>query len=296
MTSKRTILITGCSDGGLGVALALEFHRTGWRVFASARNMSKLGQVEAAGIETVQLDVTSEESIAGCVAAVRALSGGSLDALVNNAGATYNAPLMDMDVDKTRALFDLNVFAIIRVTQAFLPLLLHSAANGRAALVANTTSISSLKPLPFSGAYGASKAAAASFTEAMRLELAPFGIRTVNLMTGSVVSNGWSNAPTFALPPTSIYNVAKADIERIMSDGELSNGVDTATWAEGVVRTLNQRDPPHWVWGGQYTTQMWFASLFPIGFWDRMVKKVTGIQLLEQKIKEQGGLGKVKLL
>lgn len=71
MTPKQTILITGCSDHSLGSALALAFHKAGYRVFASARNPSKLTHVEAAGIETVQLDVTSEESIAAAAAAVR---------------------------------------------------------------------------------------------------------------------------------------------------------------------------------------------------------------------------------
>ena len=130
----------------------------------------------------------------------------------------------------------------------------------------------------------------------MRLELAPFNIHVVNLMTGSVKSNGFSNAPTFALPPTSIYNIAKADIEEIMTNGDLSNGADAAAWADGVVRALGKRNPPHLVWGGQFATQMWFASLFPVGFWDSVLKKATGIQILEQKIKEKGGLGKVKLL
>jgi 1-acylglycerone phosphate reductase len=83
--SRRPVLITGCSDGGLG-ALALAFHKAGYRVLASARNPSKMASLKAAGIETLALDVLSEESVQACVAEVTNLTGGALYALVNNAG------------------------------------------------------------------------------------------------------------------------------------------------------------------------------------------------------------------
>ncbi|KAI1777843.1 IBR finger domain protein [Hypoxylon cercidicola] len=286
MESKRTILITGCSDHGLGAALALAFHKAGWRVFASARNMEKLNQAEAAGIETVQLDLSSDESIASSVSAVKELTGGSLDALVNNAGAAYNMPLMDADIDKARALFDLNTFSLLKTTQAFLPLLLQST---RGAMVINNTSIASLSAMPFSGVYGASKAAATSLTESLRLELGPFGIKVFNLMTGSVNSNIWDNAPPITLPPASLYNVAKEAIEKFMAGGDIAAaGTDPAVWADQVVRDLGKRNPPRWIWRGRYTSQMRMMSVFPVGFWDGMVKSMSGIAVLEQKVKEQG--------
>ncbi|KAI4858885.1 putative estradiol 17 beta-dehydrogenase [Hypoxylon rubiginosum] len=292
MASKQTILITGCSDHGLGAALALAFHKAGWRVFASARNMAKLKQAETAGIETVQLDVSSEESIANAVSAVKKLTGGSLDALVNNAGAAFNMPLMDIEIEKARALFELNTFSLLTTTRAFLPLLMESTGG---AMVVNNTSILSVSAVPFSGVYAASKAAATSLTEVLRLELAPFGIRVVNLMTGSVKSSIWDNAPAITLPPASLYNIAKEAIEKFMGGANVANGTDPNTWAEGVVHDLGRRNPPHWIWRGQFASQARMISWLPIGFLDKMVKGISGVAVLEQKIKEQGGIRKINL-
>ncbi|KAI0111799.1 putative estradiol 17 beta-dehydrogenase [Daldinia grandis] len=292
MAQKRTILITGCSDGSLGSALALAFHKIGWRVFASARNPSKLKEAEAAGIETIQLDVLSEQSIAEGVAKVKELTGGSLDALLNNAGAGYSLPLMDIDIAKAQELFDLNVFSIIRMTRGFLPLLIES--NG---MVVNNTSAVSVPAgaIPFQGAYNASKAAAANLTEVLRLELAPFGVKVINLMTGSVQSTFFDNAPTAVLPPNSLYNIAKEAIEKSMGyDATTKSFSDPVQWATQVAKDVSRSHPPHWIWRGQYALQARIASLFPIGFFDGVKKKLAGLDVLERKIQEQGGAGAIK--
>ncbi|KAK3381796.1 IBR finger domain protein [Podospora didyma] len=289
---KRTILITGCSDGSLGAALALAFHKQGsWRVFASARNTSRLKDAEAAGIETVQLDTLSDASIAASVSRVAELTGGSLDALINNAGAAYSLPLMDVDLDKARGLFDLNVFSVLAVTRACLPLLLKSTAP-RGAMVINNTSAASQTAgtVPFQGIYNASKAAAASLTEVLRLELAPFGVRVINLVTGSVKSNFFDNAPKATLPPGSMYNVAKAEIEEAMTGKDTDkNGADQAEWASQVVGDLSRSSPPHWVWRGTYVRLVWLASFLPLGVFDGKVKKMYGLDVLERKVKEEAG-------
>jgi NAD(P)-dependent dehydrogenase (short-subunit alcohol dehydrogenase family) len=292
MTSQPTILITGCSDGGLGSALALAFHRAGWRVFASARNTSKLKRAEQAGIETLQLDTLSDESISRCVSRVRELTGGSLDALLNNAGAGYAMPLMDVDLARARALFDLNVWSLLSVTRAFLPLLRESTRGGGGGMVVNNTAAASVPAgaMPFSGAYNASKAAAASLTESLRLELAPFGVKVINLLTGSVRSTFHDNAPAPTLPPGSMYNVAKEALEKAMSGTNAADGSsDPDEWAAQVAKRLSRRDPPHWVWQGKFSTIVRIASLLPVGFFDGMMKSLTGLDVLEQKIKEQGG-------
>ncbi|KAM0425939.1 hypothetical protein ACHAPT_008878 [Fusarium lateritium] len=294
MTTKRTILLTGCSDGSLGSALALALHKRDWRVFASARNLSKLMAVKDAGIECVQLDVGSEESIAAAVEHIKQLTGGSLDALVNNAGTGYSMPIIHIDIDKAHDLFQINVFSIIRVTRAFLPLLLKS---DRGPLVINNTSGSSLLgcALPFQGAYGASKAAATSITESLRIELGPFGIRVINLLTGGVKSTFHDNSPHPELPAGSIYNLAKEDIEGPMSGQE--RGIekpDATTWANQVAADLGERKPPYLISRGGKAGTARLATLLPIGLADSTMKKMTGIDVLERKIKEQGGLDKIK--
>jgi 1-acylglycerone phosphate reductase len=84
--SKKTVLITGASAGGIGDALAQEFHSRGLRVFATARSLERIQHLEEMGMEVWILDVTSKESINETAARVRELTGGSLDFLVNNAG------------------------------------------------------------------------------------------------------------------------------------------------------------------------------------------------------------------
>lgn len=83
----KTALITGCSEGGIGDAIAQEFHKNGVRVFATARNLTKIEHLRALGLEVLQLDVLSPESIQMAVADVQKATGGTLDFLVNNAGA-----------------------------------------------------------------------------------------------------------------------------------------------------------------------------------------------------------------
>ncbi|KAH8660611.1 hypothetical protein BX600DRAFT_467935 [Xylariales sp. PMI_506] len=293
MASKRTVLITGCSDGSLGSALALAFHKAGWRVFASARNLSKLKLVEAVGIETLELDTLSDTSIASSVSEIARLTGGSLDALLNNAGAGHSMPLMDLDIDQAKQLFDLNVFSLITMSRAFFPLLVKSS---RGAMLINNTSCSGTIAggLPFAGAYNASKAAAASFTEGLRLELEPFGIKVVNLMTGAVRSTFHNNAPQNVLPPTSIYNIAKGAVERAMGGGDAAAaGSDPTQWAEQVVAELSRSNPSAWVWKGEWSRLVRFASLLPIGTFDSTTKDMVGLSIVEKKIKEYGGPSKV---
>ncbi|KAF7558285.1 hypothetical protein G7Z17_g60 [Cylindrodendrum hubeiense] len=294
MSGKRTILVTGCSDGSLGSALSLALHQAGWRVFASARNLSKLTVVKAAGIECVQMDVGSNESISAAVEQVKQLTGGSLDGLLNNAGGGYSAPIIHIDIDKAHDLFELNVFSIIRVTRLFLPLLLKS---DQGAIIANNTSGSALlgAGTPFQGAYNASKAAAASITDNLRVELAPFGIRVINLITGAIKSTFFNNTPDSTLPADSIYNLAKEAIEPSMAGVQPDmNHSDSATWARQVVSDISQRNPPHLVYRGSKAGTARLVSLLPIGTADGTFKKMTGIDVLERKIKEQGVLDELK--
>lgn len=285
--SKKTALVTGCSDGSLGSALALALHDLGWRVFASARNPSKMTVVKAAGMECVQMDVGSNESISAAVKYIQELTGGSLDSLINNAGGGYSMPVINLDIEKTRELFELNFISIIRVTQAFLPLLLRS---DRDPTIANNTSGVGLLgcSVPFQGGYAASKAAAASLTDSMRLELAPFGIRVINLVTGGVQSTFFQNSNDAQLPADSIYNIAKEAITGPMNgDQPGMNKIDAKTWANQVARDLSQRTPPYMIYRGSMAGVSRLASLLPTWITEGIRKRMSGIDVLEQKLKEQ---------
>ncbi|KAF2491214.1 NAD(P)-binding protein [Lophium mytilinum] len=232
-----TVLITGTSIGGLGSSLALAFHARGHRVFAAARNPSKVTHLTALGITHIPLDVLSSTSSAAALAQVSALTGGTLDMLVNNAGGGYSIPLLDADLQKGREFFDLNVWSVLAVTQAFAPLLLKSAGQRGEATVVNQTSIAAVSPVPIQGLYNASKAALAMISDTLRLELKPFGIRVVDLRTGSVRTPFYDNqtgggAPK--LPGESIYQVARERVEQAMSgSAPMAHAMDAERWAGG---------------------------------------------------------------
>lgn len=290
--TKRTVLITGCSDGSLGAGLALAFHKAGLHVYATARNPAKLTAVRAAGIETLPLDVCDAASIAACVAQVPAL-----DVLVNNAGATYLMPVSDLSLAKARALFDLNVWSYLAVTQAFLPLLLRSS---RGAMVLNQTSGASVSALPLQATYNASKAAMASFSETMRLELAPFGVQVVELKTTIVKSNmvgdkkkpsapsgGDSQQAGPKLPEGSIWAPAREEVEsRLRTDHFAGHGWETHVWAEGVVKTVLKKNPPYVVYGGEGWWSAKLAPMLPHGSLDGFLKKFVGFDKIEEIIRK----------
>ncbi len=110
----------------MGSALAIALYEAGFRVIASARNSAKLSEVKGRAIETVALDVQSEEPLQAAVLEVSSLTGGSFDVLVNNAGMGYMMPLSDASISKAEDLFDVNVWALLSTTQSLLPLLLQS--------------------------------------------------------------------------------------------------------------------------------------------------------------------------
>lgn len=281
---QRIALVTGCSDGGLGAALATAFHEAGFLVYATARNVSKMEKLKGLGIETLELDVQSESSIADCVRNVP-----RLDILVNNAGTMMTMPVSDTSIQKAKDMFDSNVWGPIAVTQAFLPLLLDSKG-----IIVNNTSIGAAMAAPFGGAYGASKAALSLLTDTLRLELAVFGIKVVELRTGVVgptnminnntTLNGDKSAPI--LPKGSIYEPARELVESVIRrDGFVAKGMPPPLWAQAVVQDLQKATPPRFVWRGQSATTAWLAGILPHGFLDGFIKKLTKYDQVEEILK-----------
>ncbi|OJD32602.1 short-chain dehydrogenase reductase family [Diplodia corticola] len=205
---KKTVLITGCSAGGIGFALAQEFQSRGLHVFATARDPSKMSALQdEPDMTLLALDVSSPPSIAAAVAAVKAHTGGTLDYLVNNAGALYVTPVLDGDVARAKALFDVNLWGVVSLTQAFAPLVVE--AKG---CVANISSIAGIMYAPYYGFYAASKSALQTLGETLRLELQPFGVRVITVVSGAVESKVFNNGVPLRLPAGSLYRPAEKEI------------------------------------------------------------------------------------
>ncbi|KEF62391.1 uncharacterized protein A1O9_00363 [Exophiala aquamarina CBS 119918] len=247
-----------------------------------------MAEVKRHDIETVILDVQSEESLQSAVLEVSSLTGGSLDILINNAGSGYSIPLSDALISKSKDIFDLNVWGLLCTTQSFLPLLLKSKSGG---MVVNNTGIDSVVSAPFQGVYNASKAAAAMISANLRLELAPFGIKVIDLKTGGVKSNFWVNAGKInsQLPPNSLYTVARDGIENAMKGGPYEpKSVDRHVWAKATVKDLSKANPRLMIWRGDSAFIIWIGTFLPLNAFDSILKKMTGISDLEGEIRSQG--------
>ncbi|MFJ4155764.1 SDR family oxidoreductase [Pseudomonas sp. NPDC089752] len=182
-----TVLITGCSSG-IGRALAEAFRDAGHDVWATARKAEDVEHLAAAGFTARQLDVNDGEALTRLADEMEA-NLGRLDILINNAGYGAMGPLLDGGVEAMRQQFETNVFAVVGVTRALFPLL--RRARG---LVVNIGSVSGVLVTPFAGAYCASKAAVQALSDALRLELAPFGIQVMEVQPGAIASQFASNA------------------------------------------------------------------------------------------------------
>lgn len=177
----KNVLITGASSG-IGRAAALNLARSGYRVFAGVRSNSdgEALREEEPRVLPILLDVTDKDSISR---AYRQLEYEKLHALVNNAGIGSSAPLEFQELSEIERVFAINVFGLLAVTQKFLPLI--RKGQGR---VINVGSIGDRFTVPFGGALCASKAAVRSLSEALRLELHPFGIHVVLIQPASVAT------------------------------------------------------------------------------------------------------------
>lgn len=305
-TKKLNILITGCSTGGMGAALALFFHQSGHKVYATARNTEKLSFLKSKGLKTLNLDISSASSISEAVGLLTSdlAPTEGLDILVNNAAGSYSMPLADVNINKAKQLFDVNVWAQLAVTQAFLPLLLRSSEAGGSAppsrgicasaafqpLIVNNTSVGSMFPIPFQGVYNASKAALAMLTATMRLELAAFGLRVIDLKTAGVQTNIRTNnnvnAEGDSLPETSIYQVAQEAVGKALTQEEMGGaGVTADQWASDVGKLLLSSNPPAEIWKGESAGTARMATMLPQSLFEGMVKKMTKLDIVEEKVK-----------
>ncbi|KAJ7852975.1 NAD(P)-binding protein [Mycena leptocephala] len=259
--SRKTVLITGCSAGGIGYELAKEYHSKGLRVIATARRLDALIDLAALGLETLQLDVTKIESVQAGRVHVESLTGGTLDILVNNAGQRklfitygnsktewfvpgYSVPATDINIDEVKGMFEVNLFGVMRMVQEFAPLLIASG-DGR---IVNIGSIT--------GYINASKAALHSYGNTLRLELAPFK----QIITGGVKSNVAHNRRL--IQPSSLYApIADIFAERRAARSQVG-ALATDVYAKQVVAQTLKRQVKAWFWAGSHSFTCWLIDTF----------------------------------
>jgi short-subunit dehydrogenase len=181
-----TVLVTGAT-AGIGRYLAVDLAGRGHRVFATGRDEKALEalRAEAPGVETVRLDVTDEASIEQARSRILELtSGNGLDALINNAGYGLPGAVEELSIGDLRAQLETNVIGLVAVTRAFVPRM-RERRSGR---IINVGSVAGRVTFPLFGAYHASKYAVEALSDALRNELAPFGLHVSIIEPGPIRS------------------------------------------------------------------------------------------------------------
>ncbi|KAJ0166506.1 NADPH-dependent 1-acyldihydroxyacetone phosphate reductase [Colletotrichum tanaceti] len=291
-STKRSVLVTGCSAGGSGNALALEFAARGLRVFATARSLKSINDLAEKGIETFALDVTSQESITLLQREIAKRTGGKLDILFNNAGTMYEAPAIESDPQQVRKMFDANVFGLFDVVTAFAPLLIAAAAASGSKtepVIVNVSSILARLPYPFAAAYNASKAAVSAYSDTLRLELGPLGVRVVTLFMGEV-STRLMSSDNIRFDEGSLY----ADVEHKVKERSANHAkasVAPDVFAKQVVSKVVGGRNESYIWKGTNAFLIWLLdAIGPRKVFDSIMKGAVGFndKALVKKINERG--------
>ena len=268
--SSRSVLITGASSG-IGLATAHQLLDHGWRVFAAARRLEAMEPLRCRGAVVLRLDLADQAS---CRQLADAVSGqvGALDALVNNAGYGETGPVETMPIEHARAMFEVNVFGLIGLTQMLLPPM-RERRRGR---IVNLSSIAGRFATPGAGWYSASKHALEGISDALRLELHRFGVQVV-LVEPGLIRTGFETVSEVSLQQQSTDPVWGPMMRRV-----------AASWAEGfrrgsspelvastIVSALETSSPKPRYRCGSESEALVLQRFIPTQLWDALVRQRT---------------------
>ncbi|MFA6102047.1 MAG: oxidoreductase [Victivallaceae bacterium] len=182
----RNVLITGASSG-IGKALAFRLLGEGWKVFAVARRISRLNDLKEKGAIIVEMDLTNEESVINGIARIQK-EAGTIDILINNAGYGEYGSIEEVSTEVAKKQFEVNVFGLVRITRQVLP----QMRENRYGKIINISSMAGKATAPMGGWYHASKHAVEALSDALRMEVRPFGIDVIVIEPGAVKSE-WAD-------------------------------------------------------------------------------------------------------
>jgi len=273
---KPVVLISGCSTG-IGRAMALEFAGRGCKVAATARKPAAMKNLESENISLYPLDVTNTKSIKACIKKVNS-DLGRIDILVNNAGYALIGPVAELTMEDLYDQFKTNLFGLIELTQGVLP----QMQERKSGKIVNISSVSGILTTPFGGAYCATKAALNSISDAMRLELAPFGINVITVQPGAVKSNFGNRASSGIdayKSEGSLYSFASKYIEMRAVDSQ-NNPTKAEVFTAHVADRVLSENPPAIIRMGRLSFKLpFFKKFFPVNLLDSMLKKRYGLDV-----------------
>ncbi|KAJ2976920.1 hypothetical protein NUW58_g7967 [Xylaria curta] len=249
-------LVTGCGQGGIGEALVKEYALHGFHPIATLLPSEPDNHLTEAGITVFRLDVTENDSVHELKRQVVELTGGFLEILVNNAGLCkpilyqnantmvanlslgYTMTAIDTDVSEAERMFNVNILGPIRMVREF-----HECIVGSSGTIVNIGSVGGIVPYIYGSSYNATKAALHHWSNTLRVELSPLGVKVLTVISGNIGTN-----------ILKVDQNAKRELP--------SNTTDRFEYAARVVAQSSRTSPPAWFWYGKTTLLVRFLDTF----------------------------------
>ena len=281
---REVVVITGATDG-LGRAAAVRLAEEGYRVFAAGRSAEKRASLAQEAkekrlpLETVEMDVCDDESVRRAVSEVESRAG-AIDALVNNAGIAYVAVMEEVRLEHLQQQMETNFIGVVRVTQAVLP---GMRKRGRGRII-NVSSVAGKMAMPLFGPYSASKHALEGMSDALRLELHPFGIEVVMLEPAYIRTNMEASAVQLsagyqAASETSPYAGHYRAFRRVWRERTRGSKATPEDFVRELLRALRETPPrARYPVTRRAKTVNWIKRLMSDRQLDKQMLKTFGLQ------------------
>ena len=280
MKQEKVILITGASSG-IGFDAAQILARQGHRVYAAARRTTLMEPLKELGVHVIGMDVTDEASMVQGVETV-IQDEGRIDVLVNNAGYGYLGAIETVPMEEARRQLEVNVFGLARLTQLVLPYM-RKQGSGR---IVNTSSIAGKMVIYMGGWYNVTKFSVEAFSDALRMEMKPFGIDVVMIEPGAIKTD-WGIIAAKHLKESSTETAYEAigtrwakNIDWYYHTNLLSK---PSVVAKAISRAVNRRHPRTRYRTGCFShVGVFFNAILPDRWWDAIMRKLGRIKLKDE--------------
>ena len=275
--NNKIILLTGASSG-IGFDAAKVLAQQGHKIYAAARRVELMEPLKEYGIVPMHMDVTEEESMQKGVEQIIAAEG-RIDVLINNAGFGYFGAIENVSMDEARRQIEVNVFGLARLCQLVIP----HMRQQKSGLIVNTSSIAGKIVLPFGGWYHVSKFSVEALSDALRMELKPFGIK-VSMIEPGGIGTDWGVIAARHLKESSVgtpYEKAALNESALMNvaySGKYLSSPRVITRA--ISKAVNSRRPRARYRTGRFShSGVFFHWLLPAKWWDALMRNMAKIKV-----------------
>jgi NAD(P)-dependent dehydrogenase (short-subunit alcohol dehydrogenase family) len=234
MTAARQVALVTGATSGIGKAAAIALVAAGFEVIGTGRNTARA--TPPAGVTHLDLDVTSDESVASAVKQVIDRFG-RIDVLVNNAGVGSTGAAEEFSISQTQDVFDINVYGVMRMTKAVLP---HMRVQRQGRII-NVSSLSGFVPSPFMTLYVSTKHAVEGYSQSLDHEVREYGVRILLVEPGPI-NTPFAGHSVEADTPMPVYAAGRRNYDDLLAKN-LTSGDDPAVVAKVIVAAATDRNP-----------------------------------------------------